>query len=293
MKNVLDKKELTALISLIDEPNEAMFTVIHHKILGYGKEAISALEDVWVNTLDDNNSKRIESLIEEIRQEILITDFNLWASNSKNDIINGLIIITKYLNPDFNEKQYTALFEKLYRDTWLEINDNLTALEKVKVLNHVFFRVYNFIKDVNSTTHSDSYYLNRIFDYKKGSAIVLGILYIAVAQKLNIPIYGVDLPNHFILAYLENIESPNIIKKIDELDVMFYINTSKDGTPFTRSEISFYLEQAKIEKNRKHYLPCTNLLVYRRMLNELIDSLEYENKHSKALALKKLVINQG
>jgi len=289
MTHVVDITELNSLVSLIDEPNEAMFDVIRQKLLGYGKKAIPALEEAWVNTMGDGDSKRIESLIEEIKQETLIADFNFWASDSNNDIIEGLILITKYFQTDFNEKQYITLFDKLCRDIWLELNDNLTALEKIKVLNHVFYRVYRFNNDGKNTAHSDSYFLNRLFDNKEGSVMSLGILYIAVAQKLNIPIYGVDLPGHFILAYLDNNEKYNFVEEYDELDVMFYVNASKDGTPFTRNEINNYLNQLKFEQDEKYYSPCSSLFVYRRMLSELIDSFELENKHSKTLVLQKLI----
>lgn len=289
MVQMVEIKELEALVSLVDEPNEDMFDVIRQKIISYGKLAIPVLDDVWVNTMGDSESNRIESIIEDIRQGILITDFNLWVSDPKSDIIDGLIIISKYFHPDFNEKYYITLFDKLCRDTWLELNDNLTALEKIKVLNHVFYSVYNFTSDNKSTLYSDTYFLNRIFDHKIGSEMALGILYIAVAQKLNIPIYGVDLPGHFILAYLDSIENYRYGKEYSELDVMFYINASKDGTAFTRNEISHYISQMKVEQSEKHFSPCANLVVYRRMLSELIDSLELENKTSKTVVLKKLL----
>jgi hypothetical protein len=289
MTQIVDIKELEALVSLVDEPNEDMFDVIRQKILSYGKLAIPVLEDIWANTIIDDESSRIESIIEEIRQEILITDFNLWGGDNNKDIIEGLIIITKYFKPDFNDKYYITLFEKLCRDTWLELNDNLTALEKIKVLNHVFYRVYNFNSDDKSALNSDTYFLSGIFDNKTGSNMALGILYIAVAQKLNIPIYGVDLPGHFILAYLDSPENFRFIEEYSELDVIFYINASKDGSAFTRNEIRHYISKMKIEQNEKYYTPCSNLLVYKRLLKELIYSLELENKHSKSLVLKKLL----
>ncbi len=289
MTNTVEINELAALVSLVDEPNEDMFGMIRQKILGYGKIAIPVLEDVWVNTLGESDSRRIESIIEEIRQEILIADFVLWTPDINNDIIEGLILITKYFQPDFNEKQYRTLFEKLCRDTWLELNDNLTALEKVKVLNHVFFSVYDFHSDDKSKVQSDTYFLNKVFDYKIGSVMALGILYIAVAQKLHIPIYGVDLPGHFILAYKDDFKNYGFPEEYSALDVIFYINASNYGTPFTRNEIKQYISQMEIEQSEKYYSPCTNQMVYRRMLNELIDSLELENKHSKTLVLKKLL----
>jgi len=289
MTNTIDIKELHALVSLIDEPNEDMYEVIRQKIMSYGELAISVLEDIWVNTLGENDSKRIESIIEDIRQEILITDFNLWASHANNDIIEGLMIITKYFQPDFNETHYNNLLKKLYKDTWLELNDNLTALEKIKVLNHVFYQVYNFNIDDSTVTKSEAYFLNRVFDSKKGSIMSLGILYIAIAQKLNIPIFGVDLPGHFVLAYRDENGNLSLPDSYDENSVIFYINVAKNGTAFTRSEITSYLNQINIEPNPKYYSPSTNLAVLKRMMSELVDTLELENKQLKKTGIKKLL----
>lgn len=289
MIHSVEIKEIEALVSLIDEPNNDMFDVIHQKILSYGELAIPVLDNMWVNTMGDNESKRIESIIEEIRQEVVVTDFEQWASNANNDIIDGLVIITKYFQPEFNKKHYIALYEKLCRDTWLEINDNLTALEKIKVLNHVFYRVYNFKIDTSLAVQSDTYFLNRVFDYRIGSVMALGILYIAIAQKLSIPIFGVDLPEHFILAYLDDTENIEIPNESNELDVMFYVNASKEGAVFTRNEIKHYINQLKIEHSAKYYSPCTNFMVLKRMMNELIDSLHLENQQVKTSVLKKLL----
>ncbi len=63
MAHVVETKELDALVSLIDEPNEDMFIEIRKKVLSYGSLAIPVLEEAWVNTLGDHDSKRIESII--------------------------------------------------------------------------------------------------------------------------------------------------------------------------------------------------------------------------------------
>jgi len=289
MTDSVEIKEIEALVSLVDEPNDDMFDVIRQKILSYGELAIPVLDNLWVNTMSANDSKRIESIIEEIRQEVVVTDFEQWASDANNDIIEGLVIITKYFQSDFNEKHYKAFYEKLCRDTWLELNDNLTALEKIKVLNHVFYGVYNFKSDAGTAVKSNTYFLNRVFDYRTGSVMAMGILYIAIAQKLSIPIFGVDLPGHFILAYMDDAEDSYLPSKFSESDVIFYVNTSKEGTAFTRNEIKHYINQLKIQHNTNYYSPCTNLMVLKRMMNELIDSLELENKQVKTFVLKKLL----
>ena len=51
------------------------------------------------------------------------------------------------------EKKLTNHIKQIVQDVWLELNDNLTALEKVKVLNRIIFDVHGFYgntKNINS-----------------------------------------------------------------------------------------------------------------------------------------------
>ncbi|MBC8321423.1 MAG: hypothetical protein H8E34_11955 [Bacteroidetes bacterium] len=282
-------KELNALVSLMDEPNEDMFNQIRNKVISFGKQALPALEEAWVNTLEDDDSERIESIIDEIRQEELVQDFNNWKGESGSNIIKGLMILTKYFQPEFDEYQYGGRFEKLFRETWLEMNDSLTALEKIKVLNHVFYSVYQFNGHLDSIMKTDTYYLNKVFDYRKGNAISLGVLYIAVAQKLKIPVFGVNLPGHFILVYMDDMHDMQLPNEYSETDVLFYINAVNNGAIFTRKEVDHFISQTNIDSKPEFFLPCSNLIVIKRMINELNILFEKENNHTKTAALNKLL----
>jgi regulator of sirC expression with transglutaminase-like and TPR domain len=289
MSHVGEIKELNALVSLMDEPNEIMFSEIRNKVMSFGKLAIPILEEAWVNTMADHDSERIKNLINEIRQKEFVLDFNAWIKNSNKNLIEGLILLTRYLNPDFDEDYYTAQFEKLVRETWLEINDSLTALEKIKVVNHVIYGVYKFSGQIGPTVKSETYFISKVFDYKMGNSLSMGILYIAVAQSLNIPVFGVNLQGHFILAYMDDLNDIRLPDKYSESDILFYINPVNKGAIFTRNEINNFIVQMKIATKPEFFLPCTNQVVIRRMISELIISFEKENNHSKTETLNRLL----
>lgn len=286
---MVELKELNALVSLMDEPNETMFCEIRNKVMSFGKLAIPILEEAWVNTMADHDSDRIENLIKEIRHNEFLKDFSAWVKNSNKNLIEGLIILTKYLNSDFDEDIYKAQYEKLLRETWLEINDSLTALEKIKVVNHVIYSVYNFSGQIGSSIKSDTYFINKIFDYKMGNPLSMGILYAAIAQSLNIPVFGVNLPGHFILAYMDDLKDIRLPSEYQESDTLFYINPVNNGAIFTRNEINHFISQMEISPEPKFFLPCTNNDVIRRMIRELIISYEKEDNQSKTSVLKTLL----
>jgi regulator of sirC expression with transglutaminase-like and TPR domain len=82
-----------------------------------------------------------------------------------------------------------------------------------------------------------------------------------ISQKLGMPVYGVNLPNLFVLTY-----------KKDELQ--FYINVFNKGLIFNKTDIDNYIAQLNLEQNEIYYQPCSNLEIVRRVLRNLI--LAYE-----------------
>ena len=198
-------KELDALISLIDEPDTEMYLAIKNKISGYGKEAIPRLEEAWLHSESTENAERLEHLIDEIRFNDLYHELKSWSDFQNNDLFKAFLLISKFRFPDMDEEKYMAAFDRLKQDVWLEINENLTALEKIKVMNHVLFDIHQFKgPPPKQKSTLNTYFLNELFDSKTGNALTLGILYMTIAQQLGVPIFGIDLPGHFVLAYMDD-----------------------------------------------------------------------------------------
>jgi regulator of sirC expression with transglutaminase-like and TPR domain len=94
------------------------------------------------------------------------------------------------------------------------------------------------------------------------------MLYIILAQKLKIPVYGVNLPQHFILAYVS--ELADGVPSLE--DVLFYINPFNKGAVFTRKEIELFIQQLKIDPDRSFFAPCSNVEIIKRLIGSLIYS---------------------
>src|SRR3546814_7756045 len=126
------------------------------------------------------------------------------------------------------------------------MNYEMSTLEKVKLLNHVFFKVHGF--SGNTVNHQDpqNSYLNLVLESKKGNQISLALIYSLVAQKLDIPIYGVNLPQHFILAYVDDMEPvPRGFEKHE--GILFYINPFNQGFVLNKRDDFYFLRILQIE----------------------------------------------
>ena len=170
-------------------------------------------------------------------------------------------------------------------DIWIELHENLTALENVKVMNHMLFDIHHFNGNISEMNAPQSSLIHSLLESKKGSPMALGILYIILAQKLRLPVYGVNLPQHFVLAYLAStdIENPG------ESDVLFYINPFNRGAVFTRREIDLFIQQMKIRSEESFFLPCSNPEIIRRLINTLIFSYNKSGEPEKIEDLETLL----
>jgi regulator of sirC expression with transglutaminase-like and TPR domain len=279
-------KELEALISLLDEPNEMTYRTIREKIFSYGPAAIPPLESAWENSFNPDIQRRIEEIIHSIQRDELKKDFISWSKEQSHDLLLGYMLVTRFQYPDISLEAITKKAGQISQDVWLELNNNLTGLEKVKVINHILFDIHKFTGSVSNMTSPENYYINNLLDTKKGSPLALGLLYIIIAQSLKIRIRGVDLPRHFVLAYLDDQSGRDESEAGSE--VLFYINPFNKGAVFTQNEISLFIKQLKLDPKSEYFRACDNPTILRRLMNELIFIYEQSGNTQKAEDLKDL-----
>ena len=139
---------IQALVSLVDDPDESIFTHVKKELIKHGKAAIPYLENSWAEDLFGNTHQtRIETLIRDINFEETKTQLVKWADSPEKDLLKGAIIISKFKAPDLKTIEIYGYFRELKRDIWLEINNNQTAFEKIKIINRVLFEHHNFSGD--------------------------------------------------------------------------------------------------------------------------------------------------
>jgi regulator of sirC expression with transglutaminase-like and TPR domain len=285
MPETTENKKLSALINLLDEPDDAAFIKIREKIFLFGKEAIPALEHAWENAFDIIVQERIGLIIKRIRQDLVGFEFEDWLKLGSSDLLKGYLLVTRAHFPDLDEESLTITIEQMKMDIWLELNENMTALENVKVINHIFFSVHQFDGNKITPNAPENNSLNTLLETRKGSPLSLGMLYMILAQKLKIPIYGVNLPQHFILAYLSESENTDPV----ESNVLFYINPFNKGAVFTRREIELFIRQLKLKADMTFFEPCTNIDIIKQLIGNLIVSYNQMGLPEKAEDLDNLL----
>lgn len=272
----MNQKELKALVSLLED--EELRPQIEEKIYSLGNEIIPFLEQEWESSFDASVQERIESLVHALQFNRLKERLQQWKLNSQDDLLKGMWLVATYQYPDLSLEKLSSDFEQLYYQVWPVFNPTDHPYDQVKAVSNALFAKLRFkANTVNFHSPANSM-INSVLESKRGNPIALSVIYLLIAQKLNMPVYGVNLPNFFILTYHDS-----------QRHIQFYINSFNRGLIFTKEDIDHYLAQLHINPHPKFYMACNHEEIIARVLRNLMISFEKLDNHPKADEVKQLL----
>lgn len=270
-------KELSALFHLIDDPDEDVYNAVCEKIVSFGKEIIPNLEHLWETIHDEDTQERIEMLIHRLHFRVLTADFTEWKDGDAG-LLEGALLIAKYHYPEMEPEQTLKEIEKLRRNIWLELNSYLTPIEKVNVLNSIFYNYYKQKGVEISYDSPDTFLINKTLESKKGNAISNGIIYLVLCEQLDIPVRAINIPRQFILGFFDQqYAALNPVGHSSE-KINFYIDPLS-GQMYSHKDIENYFKKLSVPPVTSYFKPISNKRVIQFLLEEI--SKCYDNDRNQ------------
>jgi regulator of sirC expression with transglutaminase-like and TPR domain len=284
----MESSKIRALVTLLDDPNDDIFHQVEAELLRQNIEVVPALETAWDQAEEGVLQDRLETIIHQIQFKYVKYELTRWIDSGSEDLLYGAYLVAKYHFPALSFTWIETQINEMRKDIWFELSENLTALEKVKAINHIMFDVYKFTRNNINIMAAENNYISDVLLTKKGNPVALSIIYIVVCQRLGLPVYGVNLPKNFIVSYLDSGELTS--RPINEGDVLFYVNPVNKGAVLGRKEIEFFLKQQKIQPQTSYFIPCkSNEEIIKRMLNNLLFAYETSNEIDKLKEISELM----
>jgi len=258
----MTEQEIKALVSLLDDDDKEVSNLVEREIRQQGGRIIPFLENEWENAgLSTEVQMKIEELIHDLQCDFLLERLANWHHGGALDLLEGLWIVATYQYPELSLEKIRSEFEQFYYETWLEFKPDMHPIDQIRSLNNVFFNKLKFGSNTKNFHSSANSMINCVLESKRGNPISLCCIYMIIAQRLNMPVYGVNLPNLFVLTYKQDA-------------VQFYVNVFNKGLVFMRSDIDHYIAQLNLKHNDTFYQPCSNLDILKRVIRNL--TMAYE-----------------
>jgi regulator of sirC expression with transglutaminase-like and TPR domain len=289
---MLSIQSVQALIQLIDDPDEHVYEHVHDQLKSFGSDAIPYLEESWeYTTYGLLFQNRVENLIHEIQVETIHELMKSWIYSEEKDLLEGALILVRYQYPGINIDSVKSEIERIRKAIWIEMNSSQTSFEKIRTFNQVFFGENRFNGDSQNYHSPLNSLVNTVLETRKGNPLTLSLIYSVIAQSLKLPVYGVNLPNHFVLAYMDEHLINASTGKDSPYGVLFYINPFSKGSILQESDIRQFISKINLAEKREYFEPCPNTQIIKRMILNLITAFQQNGnaqKVSELMGLKNL-----
>ena len=264
--------EIAALVRLLDDPDENIFDQIKEKLMEIGPECIPSLEKArFEDNYGDLFISRAEHLIHDIGFGTLKKVHEKWLKFPVK-LIDGVTQLDQYFFPNITASFIQHEINEMIKDIQPYIHLNMTTIEKVKLINQVIYEIYKVKGDKKNYHDPKNSSFGHLLQHKRGNPLTISMLYIELARHMNIPIKGVNLPNHFIVGYLRDSSLMNTGTSYKREDILFYINPFSKGVILKHSDIDDFLKEIRLDYNEYYFIPCDHKDITKRMLTNLIYS---------------------
>jgi len=282
--------EISALLNLIDDPDEEVFGAVSNRIIDFGRTIIPNLEHLWETTPDEQIQERIELIIHRLHYTDLTEDFRQWSLAGHHDLLVGSLLVSKFQYPDLTTSAVLLEVEKIRRNIWLELNNYLTPLEQIRIVTGILYSYYSLKGTEIAYTDINEFLIHKVLESKRGNQLSNGILYLILCDLLDVPVKAIGVPKQFVLAYFKpgySDESSN-----DHLSkIEFFIDPSS-GMVFTQKDVENYFKRISVPPVDTYFKPLSNNRVIQYLLEEASKCFDNEKdgyKRNELLDLGKLL----
>lgn len=202
------------------------------------------------------------------------------VEDDKIDLIRAALMIARTDYPDLDIEAYAGRIEELARRVAAQAPD-LHPQRTLAALKQVLF------EEVQLRGNREDYYdprnsfLNDVLDRGLGIPITLSIVYMEVARRVGLHLFGVGLPGHFLL------------KRYNEEGQEMLIDCFNRGDVVSRQDCQSKLDEiySGEMKMRPEFLhPISRRQILMRMLNNLKTVYLSTRNFRKALAIADLIL---
>lgn len=281
-----ETKEMNALFTLIDDPDEEVYSTVSEKIVAFGKNIIPNLEHLWETTLSEDVQERIEMIIHHLHFTDLSNDFVEWRDSAYHDLLFGALLVSKYQYPELHTTPVLQDIEKIRRNVWLELNNFLTPLEQANVLSSIVYNYYKLKGVEVNYEQPDDFFIHKVLESKKGNALTNGIIYQVMCDLLDINAKIINIPKQCIIAFYHSDYDAATHIGHPQDKIHFYVDATT-GQAFSHKDVENYFTRLSVPPSPAYFKPQSNKKIIQILLKEVSKCF---NTPSKDYKMKELMV---
>lgn len=197
------------------------------------------------------------------------------------DVLRAALTYARSEYPALDVEQYVARVDLLASRIRSVLPAEAGAHEILNIINRVLFEEEKFRGNRNDYYDPRNSYLNEVLDRRLGIPITLSVLYMEVARRVGVPVFGVGMPGHFLL------------KHYDVGGHETFIDPFSGGHLLNHTECEVRMEEVyggQIQMQRQFLNSVRNRQILTRMLNNLRSVYISGRSFRKALTIVDFIV---
>ena len=153
--------------------------------------------------------------------------------------------------PELDIEEVLGTVDALQARLQRRVPADATALQRLRALGQFFFHDLRFAGNVNHYDDPENSYLNVVLRTRRGIPISLAILWLELAQSINLRVHGISFPGHFLVKALlpegQVVIDPTTGRSLSREDLSERLDpfvAEKDAPDGSNKELAGYLRAA-------------------------------------------------
>ena len=271
----LDETALRSLVALLDDEDPRSLALVRSRLFDVGTAAIPYLEAAREASPPEFGA-RLDEMTAELRYRELKRAFLGLAAERIPDLETGAFLLSRFVRPRADPGVYRIWLDRVSSAAAEDIPEDAPTSEAVKRLSTHLFQSLGFAGNETNFYDPDNSCLSRVIDTRRGIPVTLSILYLLLAKRLKLPVYGVGTPGHFLLGFREDGEA-------------HFLDAFRSGRPLDAAAVRRMLVRNGYEFRPEYLKPCGPREILARMMRNLLSIYQKTGAVERADRLSVLV----
>lgn len=274
-----NRNELRALVALMDDPDPFVQDKVKEQLSGLVEQDVPVLDEIREEIGDQSLRNRLTGLIHELTFPSFEQEFAELIElglNSTKALEQSQLLLCRLDNPTLRTELYKRQLDRMAARLEPSFGAGLTAGEQLETFISFFFQKEYFKGDTKDYTSPDNSFIHKVLHRRRGIPLSLSMVMLFVARRLGMPLYGVNMPMHFLVKYESGNEST-------------YVDPYNGGRIVSLDQCSYFLRKSGIVPRATHFERASEKEMLARTIRNLIISYEKRGNQQKVNELKRLL----
>lgn len=271
--------EIESLITLYLDPDPRIRQAVTTRLMEWGQAAIPLIDQARARTKESEEKQKLGEILLELTFPTLLDEFSEQVHLGIHEIRQleqAVLLLSRLDQPTFRTKWISTKLDEMADEIEPSILSADTSKDKMEILLRYVFEELNFKGDRQEYHALENSLLHEVMDHRKGIPLTLSLIVLFLADRLQLPFYGVNMPIHFLLLF-------------DPKGSRIYIDPFDDGAVVSREQCLIFMKHNEIPPRPEYFEPCLPIEILRRHLRNLMNSYEKEGDRERSEKVNQLL----